>query len=46
MGTTKIGVFRDGVWYLDTNGNGLWDGGTDTFTTFALPGDTPVTGKW
>jgi len=25
-GTTKIGVFSNGTWYLDMNGNGVWDG--------------------
>ena len=24
---TKIGVYKDGVWYLDWNGNGAWDQG-------------------
>ena len=26
-GTTKIGVFIDGRWFLDLNGNGVWDEG-------------------
>ncbi|GHT21179.1 hypothetical protein FACS189419_01650 [Planctomycetales bacterium] len=26
-GITKIGVYRDGKWYLDKNGNGKWDAG-------------------
>jgi len=43
---TNIGVFRNGQWYLDANGNGAWDAGTDTLTTFGLPGDIPVTGDW
>jgi hypothetical protein len=25
-GTTKIGVFSNGTWYLDMNGNGIWEG--------------------
>ena len=25
-GTTKIGIYRNGTWYLDRNGNGVWDG--------------------
>ena len=25
-GMTKIGVYRNGTWYLDYNGNGIWDG--------------------
>ena len=45
-GETKIGVFRDGVWYLDMDGNGAWNPANDTFTYFGLPGDIPVTGDW
>ena len=26
-GTTKVGVFLDGLWFLDLNGNGVWDEG-------------------
>ena len=26
-GVTKIGVFIDGLWFLDLNGNGVWDEG-------------------
>ena len=30
-GTAKLGVYRQGQWYLDKNGNGVWDGcGVDT----------------
>jgi hypothetical protein len=48
-GTTKIGLFSGGKWYLDWNGNGLWDGSTvdkyyASFGTTA--GDIPVTGDW
>jgi len=25
-GQTKVGFFRNGTWYLDQNGNGIWDG--------------------
>jgi hypothetical protein len=51
-GSTKIGVFRIvhgvGRWYLDINGNGLWNGSpTDTvYTNFGMTGDIPVTGDW
>ena len=24
--TDKIGLYKDGAWYLDKNGNGVWDG--------------------
>jgi FtsP/CotA-like multicopper oxidase with cupredoxin domain len=42
----KIGVFRGGQWYLDANGNKLWDAGVDTTPAFGAPGDIPVTGDW
>lgn len=48
-GTAKIGIYADGVWYLDTNGNGAWDGTpTDSIYTFGggLSGAAPVTGDW
>ena len=43
---TKIGVYKDGTWYLDWNGNGAWDAGTDKVYSFGAPGWTPVTGDW
>jgi hypothetical protein len=52
-GTDNIGFWRPstGNFYLDTNGNGIWDGpppyGTDTRTSwFGLPTDMPVVGNW
>jgi len=48
-GITRIGVFANGYWYLDLNGNGLWDGTpTDGLYTFGagVAGAVPVTGKW
>jgi hypothetical protein len=49
-GKTKIGVYQNGNWYLDTNGNGQWDGveGGDTPGIFGigLMGAVPVAGKW
>ena len=51
-GKTKIGVFRPGagVFYLDYDGNDIWDGcgsGPDRcYTNFVLPGDSPVVGDW
>ncbi len=48
-GTTKIGVFVNGTWYLDMNGNGAWDGApTDALKTFGIgvTGAAPVTGRW
>ena len=44
---TKIGAFRQGRWFLDFNGNGLWDGcTTDLCHIFGLSGDLPVSGDW
>jgi len=44
---TEIGFFRNGVWSLDFNGNGQWDGcGIDQCIPFGLAGDLPVTGDW
>ena len=45
---TKIGIYKDGAWYLDMNGNGVWDGPqTDKLVpSFGLPGWTQVTGDW
>ena len=47
-GTTKIGVYRNGTWYLDKNGNGLWDAATDGYIVNwgGYPGDTPMVGTW
>ncbi len=48
-GKAKVGVFRNGTWYLDYNGNGAWDGcGTDRcyVGSFGMKGDLPVAGQW
>jgi hypothetical protein len=49
-GVTRIGVFSNGTWYLDMNGNGIWDGPvTDkTYPNFGvgLPNVMPVVGDW
>jgi hypothetical protein len=48
-GDTKVhlGVFRNGVWYIDKNDNGVWDGlPTDDILYFGLPGDKAVVGDW
>lgn len=44
---SKIGVFRDGLWRLDLNGNGRSDGcDVDACLAFGRPGDVPVVGDW
>jgi hypothetical protein len=49
-GTTDIGVFRSvndlGYWYLDSNGSGSWDAGSDQKLLFGTGSDIPVTGDW
>jgi hypothetical protein len=47
-GTLRIGIFRNGWWYLDLNGNGRWDGveGGDGLYAFGLPDDQAVVGDW
>jgi hypothetical protein len=44
-GTVKVGVFRNGLWILDSNGNGVLDSGDRQFT-FGQAGDIPVVGDW
>jgi hypothetical protein len=46
-GRMKVGIFRNGVWCLDLNGNLQWDGvGTDRVGSFGAAGDIPVVGAW
>ena len=45
-GSTKVGIFADGFWYRDFDGNGAWDPAVDTISNFGTPGDIPVAGKW
>ena len=44
-GVKRLGVFRNGLWILDTNGNSLLDAGDRTIQ-FGQPGDVPVLGDW
>ncbi len=44
-GVTDIGVFVDGQWFLDLNGNGRWDEG-DLWAKLGSQDDLPVTGDW
>jgi probable HAF family extracellular repeat protein len=46
-GRTKIGLYVDGTWLLDYNGNGIWDGpNVDKLVYFGGPGYTPYVGDW
>jgi protocatechuate 3,4-dioxygenase beta subunit len=44
-GRTEIGVFLDGEWFIDINGNGLWDE-DDLWASLGTEGDLPVVGDW
>jgi len=44
-GRTSVGVFVAGQWFLDLNGNGVWDEG-DLWVQLGQQGDIPVTGDW
>jgi len=44
-GSTKIGVYKDGVWYLDSNGDGAFNTG-DSVYSFGLATWSSVLGDW
>ncbi len=44
-GIATIGVFRDGTWLLDMDGNGRWSKG-DVAAEFGQEGDIPVVGDF
>jgi protocatechuate 3,4-dioxygenase beta subunit len=44
-GISEVGVFRHGQWYIDINGNGIWDA-EDLWAELGSAGDLPVTGDW
>jgi hypothetical protein len=44
-GVKRIGAFRNGVWYLDINNDGVYGSGDKT-VNFGQAGDVPVVGDW
>ncbi len=44
-GVTNIGIFHEGKWYLDADGDGRWSA-SDVEITLGQPGDLPVVGDW
>jgi len=44
-GVDEIGVYLDGQWYIDLNGNGRWDS-DDLWAELGDKADRPVTGDW
>jgi len=48
-GRDKVGIFRNGYWYLDKNGNGNWDGCDVDICLGPFAGepeDIPIIGDW
>jgi len=44
-GISELGVFIDGQWFIDLNGNRIWDKG-DLWAKLGHDGDLPVVGDW
>lgn len=44
-GVVRIGVFRNGAWYLDLNNDGVFESNEGPFF-FGQPGDIAVVGDW
>ena len=44
-GTTKVGIYRSGVWFLDLNNNHAWDA-SDGVYVYGQAGDLPVVSNW
>ncbi|MCA9189016.1 MAG: carboxypeptidase regulatory-like domain-containing protein, partial [Planctomycetales bacterium] len=44
-GHFEVGVFIDGEWFIDLNGNGVWDS-HDLWAKLGHRGDRPVAGDW
>jgi hypothetical protein len=44
-GVTDVGIFVDGEWFIDLNGNGVWDK-DDLWAKLGSRDDKPVTGDW
>lgn len=44
-GIADFAFFVDGLWFVDLNGNGVWDEG-DLWIQLGQAGDRPVTGDW
>jgi len=45
VSSSKIGVYKDGAWYLDNDGSGTWNTG-DKVYSFGLPTWSSVVGDW
>src|SRR5215831_1299314 len=46
-GKLKMGIFRNGYWYVDWNDNHGWDAeDAQHIFAFGVPGDYPIIGDW
>jgi len=45
-GVATIGIFRDGTWFLDVDGDGHWSSGDEYIEQFGQEGDVPVVGDY
>lgn len=45
-GIDKIGIYRGGTWYIDVNGNGVFDDGDVTVEGFGNSSSVPIVGDW
>lgn len=44
-GNTDVGIYHKGYWYIDLNGNGVWDK-EDLWAKLGYDEDLPITGDW
>ncbi|QDU25163.1 Serine-aspartate repeat-containing protein D precursor [Anatilimnocola aggregata] len=44
-GKSELGIYYKGEWFLDVNGNGVWDEG-DLWAKLGTEADKPVVGDW
>ena len=44
-GFTELGIYFEGQWFIDINGNGRWDE-NDLWAKLGYKNDQPVTGDW
>jgi serine-aspartate repeat-containing protein C/D/E len=44
-GFDELGIYLEGLWYVDLNGNGVWDD-EDLWALLGTEFDLPVTGDW
>ena len=43
---SKLGIYNNGAWYLDYDGDGVYTAGVDKAYGFGAPNWTPIVGDW